>query len=129
MLIKSIFVSIESFQNYSHENSHPKDILDDLRRKLNNNLYIDENVDEYQEIHFHLLFMMILSKSNQIEYWCAEKRCTRLHTFLDHSNTTSTGYCDVFYVLTGWNQQILSGSIGREQKQKLTKNNGSTSCC
>ena len=113
-LIKSIFVSIESFQNYSHENSHPKDILDDLRRKLNNNLYIDENVDEYQEIHFHLLFMMILSKSNQIEYWCAEKRCTRLHTFLDHSNTTSTGYCDVFYVDKNNNSYIIEIKFFKE---------------
>jgi hypothetical protein len=108
-LIRIFYGSIESFRTYSHEYSHPKDLIKVFKKKFDDDNFNEKvpNSHQYKELHFHLLFLIILSKSNQIEYWCAEKYCSRLHTFLGQSNTSSTGYCDVFYIDKNNNSYII----------------------
>jgi hypothetical protein len=108
-LIRIIYGSIQSLDTYSHEHSHPKDLIKELKKKFDDYNFneIVKNSCEYKELHFHLLFLIILSKSNQIEYWCAEKYCGRLHTFLGQSNKSSSGYCDVFYIDKNNNSYII----------------------
>jgi hypothetical protein len=108
-LIRIFYGSIQLFETSSHEYSHPKDLIKELKKKFDDDDFdeIVTNSYEYKELHFHLLFLMILSKSNQIKYWCAEKDCSRLHTFLDQSNISSSGYCDVFYIDKNNNSYII----------------------
>jgi hypothetical protein len=102
-LVKHIlgFQSAYDFKPYSSEiSSHPEDIVNlfnELSMKNALNYKNKLNFKLYKEIHFHLLFLILVDLNSNVKSWLAEKECTRLNTLLSNSKTTSIGFCDLFY--------------------------------
>ena len=103
------FADKDALESYSNECKNPIDIVNEfnrLSRKHQNMAFF-----EYKEIHFHLVFLILLSKSKHVKEWHSDMQCTRLSTFIQQiqikGNKTSTGYCDVFYVDNENNEYLI----------------------
>ena len=98
------FQTKDDFKKFSNDYTHVKEfvtVFNNLSKDhFNSHQYEEINFFDYGEIHFHLIFLLILSSSSRVKEWCSDKECRRLQTLLDNRNSssTSTGFCDLFYV-------------------------------
>ena len=103
-LIKNLlgFADKDALDSYSNECKNPIDIVNEFNRLSRE--HQNMAFSEYNEIHFHLLFLILLAKSKHVKEkeWHSDMQCTRLSTFIQTKQNSvkksSTGYCDLFYV-------------------------------
>ena len=94
------FQSPSDFKQYSNKISSPDGIVNlfnELSMKNSLNYKNKLNFNFYKEIHFHLLFLILVDLNSNVNSWTAEKECRRLNTLLSNYKITSSGFCDVFY--------------------------------
>ena len=95
------FTNASDFKQYSNKTSDPSGIVNEFNRLMQKNAFNNKSVIDfriYKEIHFHLLFLILVDLNQEIKCWSGEKECRRMNTLLSNiSKKSQTGYCDIFY--------------------------------